>query len=112
MRRVSISRDQIDLVELALHHSDVENALRDYFSANSNSFNVRFVGYSASEVVEELHARLTELDMTSSLTVLSAMEAAFRIDYLLRCYRKKRDSLSRAFRELHKRRASKVDLER
>jgi hypothetical protein len=39
------------------------------------------------------------------------MEAIFRIDYEQRCYLKKKDPLSRAFRDLHKHRRSNVSLE-
>uniref|UniRef100_Q07QK5 RiboL-PSP-HEPN domain-containing protein n=1 Tax=Rhodopseudomonas palustris (strain BisA53) TaxID=316055 RepID=Q07QK5_RHOP5 len=111
MRRVSFSNEGIDIAALALHHSDVENSLRSYFSSTAASYATRFTGYTNSEVELELDERLAELDMTSSLTILSAIEAVFRIDYLQRCYRKEKDPLSRAFRDLNKRRGSKVSLE-
>jgi hypothetical protein len=53
-------------------------------------------------VTDELLARLEEADLTSSLTVLAAVEAAFRIDYLQRCYRRAKDPVSRAFRDIYK----------
>jgi hypothetical protein len=107
MRRVALSGENIDIAELALHHSDVENSLRYYFG-NSSSFPARFPGDTEAEVAEELQTRLAELDMTSSLTILSALEAVFRIDYLQRCYRKEKDPLSRAFRDMHNRKNSRV----
>jgi predicted CopG family antitoxin len=111
MRRVPFSNKNVDIADLALHHYDVENSLRNYFSTNANSFTARFTCCSASELTAELQTRLAELDMTSSLTILSAVEAVFRIDYLQRCYQKEKDSLSRTFRALHKRKTSRVDLE-
>jgi hypothetical protein len=111
MRRVSFSKKNIDIADFALHHSDIEESLRSYFSANSGSYPVRFTGYSASEVSVELQARLAEVDMASCLTILSAMEAVFRIDYLQRCYQREKDPLSRAFRDLHRRKSLKVNLE-
>lgn len=111
MRRVSFSNSNVDVSELAIHHTDVESSLRNYFSTGAPSYTTRFTGYAPSEVVEELETRLSELDMSSSLTVLTAVEAIFRIDYLKRCYQRKKDSLSRAFRELHKRKQTSVNLE-
>jgi len=111
MRRVPFSSENVIIADLALHHTDIENSLRNYFNANASSFPARFAGYSDSELTAELQTRLAEVDMTSSLTILSALEAVFRIDYLQRCYQKEKDSLSRAFRALHRRKASKVDLE-
>jgi hypothetical protein len=49
--------------------------------------------------------------MASALTILSALEAAFRIDYLQRCYLRQKDPLSRAFRDLHRRKQTRVRLE-
>jgi hypothetical protein len=39
------------------------------------------------------------------------VEAAFRIDYLQRCYQREKDGISRAFRSLHKRRRARAHLE-
>jgi hypothetical protein len=101
-RRVSFSREHVGLSEIAEHHLDLESSLRLYFSDLSPKFAVRFLGYAPSEVVEELTDRLNENDLSSSLVTLSSIEAAFRIDYLQRCYRRGKDSLSRRFREIYK----------
>jgi hypothetical protein len=111
MRRVSFSNSNVDVIDLALHHTDVESSLRGYFNANASSYPSRFAGYAPYELIEELQERLTELDMTSSLTILTAVEAIFRIDYLQRCYQRKKDPLSRAFRDLHNRKRMNVRLE-
>jgi hypothetical protein len=51
-----------------------------------------------------LQTRLEELDRSSVFSLLSALEAAFRIDYLQRCQakKKKRENISYAFREIYK----------
>jgi len=100
--RVSFSGNHPVLPEIAIHHQDLESSLTLYFSVGSPSYVIRFVGYSATEVTDELGERLYEADLTSSLTVLSSVEAAFRIDYLQRCYRREKDPVSRAFREIYK----------
>lgn len=111
MRRVPFTKEETDFGGLALYYLDVESSLRSYFNPSISSLRVRFAGYDESDFFRDLDARLTELDMTSSLTVLSALEGAFRVDYLQRCYQKRKDPISRAFRALHKRRETRVNLE-
>ena len=55
--------------------------------------------------------RLDETDLDSSLTALAAVEAAFRIDYLQRCYRREKDPVSRAFRNIYKAKQHNASLE-
>ncbi|MGO4879723.1 MAG: hypothetical protein ACLP59_02740 [Bryobacteraceae bacterium] len=98
--RVSFSGEHLALPEIAAHHRDLESSLTLFFSAGSPSYLVRFDGYKATQVTDELRGRLNEADLTSSLTVLSSVEAAFRIDYLKRCYRRGKDPVSRAFRDI------------
>jgi hypothetical protein len=101
-KRVSLSGEHLGLPEIAAHHLDLESSLGLYFSAGSPSYPVRFAGYAATKVTHELRERLKEVDLTSSLTVLASVEAAFRIDYLQRCYRREKDPISRAFRDIYK----------
>lgn len=72
---------------------------------------IKFIGYSKEELSIEFKQRMEELDKTSSLTVLSALEASFRIDYLKRCYQKEKDALSRIMREIYKKKGHHVSLE-
>jgi len=110
-KRVSFSGGHLGLPEIAAHRQDLESSLTLYFGAGSPSYPVRFVGYAAGEVTGELRERLEEADLTSSLTVLAAVEAVFRIDYLKRCYRKEKDALSRAFRDIYKEKQQYASLE-
>jgi hypothetical protein len=109
--RVAFSGEQPDLPLIESHHRDPESALRLYFSVASPSFSVRFVGYSQVEVAGELSERLKEADLTSSLAVLSALEAAFRIDYLQRCYLRDKSPVSRAFRDIYREKRESASLE-
>jgi hypothetical protein len=101
-KRISFSGEHQELTEIAVHHSDVADALQLYFSPTDGLHHARFTGYSLAELKNELQSRLAEVDRTSTLSVLSALEAAFRIDYLQRCYAKKKDRVSRAFRIVYK----------
>lgn len=110
-KRVPFSGQHLQLPQIALHHSDVDGALRAYFNPASSQYSIRFSGYLPVEVRIELDERLSEGEKSSIMTILSSMEAAFRIDYLQRCYLKKKDRLSRAFRKIHKHYASRANLE-
>jgi hypothetical protein len=110
-KKVSFSGEHLSLADAALHHNDIDGALTLYFSTASPSYQVRFAGYKPDEVREELGGRLAELDRTTTMTLLAAVEAAFRIDYLQRCYKKKRDSVSRQFWEIYKEKKTRASLE-
>ena len=110
-KRVSFPGDHLGLPEIAAHHQDLESSLTLYFSAGSPNYLVRFATYAAGEVTDELRERLKETDLTSSLTVLASVEAAFRIDYLRRCYRRGKDPVSRAFRDIYKEKQRYASLE-
>jgi hypothetical protein len=111
VKRVSFSNEHQELPEIAKHHGDVESSLRLYFSLSS-SFEDRFFGYSPKDVADELGVRVDEVDLSSSLSVLSSLEAAFRIDYLQRCYRRGKDAVSQKFREIHKEKEYNAQLDR
>jgi hypothetical protein len=110
-KRVSFSDERLEPTEIATHQRDVESSLTLYFSAAAPAFASRFDGYAADEVSDELGNRLNESDLISSLTVLAAVEAAFRIDYLQRCYKKKKDRLSRALRTIYQEKRQHASLE-
>lgn len=109
--RVTFSGQQLELPEIATHHHDLSSSLTQYFHLDTASYQVRFAGYTRAEIIDELGQRLDEVDLTSSLAVLATVEAAFRIDYLQRCYRRKKDDVSRAFRALYQAKKQEVSLD-
>lgn len=62
-------------------------------------------------MTDELGERVEEADLTSSLTILASIEATFRIDYLKRCYRRGKDPVSRAFRDIYREKQQYASLE-
>jgi hypothetical protein len=110
-KRVSFSGQHLGLADIDGYHRDSEASLRLYFSSASPTYPVRFFGYSVAEVAEPLYARLAENELRASLTVLSSLEAAFRIDYLQRCYHRDRSDIARSFRDLYKEHAEHVRLD-
>jgi hypothetical protein len=101
-KRVGLHERQLDLIDIDDHHRDLAASLRLYFSANSPSFQTRFAGYKLDEVDAELRERINEIEMTSALIMLTALEATFKIDYLIRVNRKMKDKLSCRFRDIYK----------
>lgn len=108
--RISFSGENLSLSEISLHQIDTDGALSLFFSAASPSYGVRFAGYKPNEVTAELRSRRNELDRNSTMSLLSAVEAAFRIDYLQRCYQKKKDNVSREFWEIYKEKETRASL--
>lgn len=111
VKKVSFSGQHQEISQIEVYYTDMTEATKEYFKPKTEGLSERFLGYTTSELNAERDDRLAELDLTSSLSVLSAIEAAFRIDYLQRCYQKKKDELSRVFREIHKRKGSKASFE-
>jgi hypothetical protein len=109
--RVSFSGKNLTLADIAGYYADVEAAIRGYYADTSATFAVRFAHYTRTEVHAEMDQRLMEHDHASALIALAAVEAAFRIDYLLRVDTKQKDRLSRALRDLHKEKGARVSLE-
>lgn len=109
--RVAFSGQQLDLADIARHHEDITVSLAQYFHLETASHLMRFWGYAPGEIRDELQERLDELDLSSSLAVLAAVEAFFRIDYLQRCYRRRKDPVSRAFRTIYKDKKQEASLD-
>lgn len=110
--RVTPSGQNPDLKEIDDHYRDLEASLRFYFNSAS-LFPNRFLGYSKGDVTNELMQRLEETNLTSSLTVLASIEAAFRIDYRQRGNRKDkvRHPISRDFRDIYKKKGERASLD-
>ncbi len=90
-KRIAFSKQTPTLQNIFDHHADIEAALYLFFSPSSPSYAVRFFSYRPDQIRDELHARLGELELTSILSIHTAVEAAFQIDYLQRCQQKKKD---------------------
>jgi hypothetical protein len=104
------SHQHQDLAEIHDHHTVITEATQAYFKPKSGGYPERFVGYTKKELQAELKERLEELDRASAFNVLVAVEAVFRIDYLRRSYKKKKDGLSRSCREIYKKKGVRVSL--
>ena len=109
--RVVFSREHLDIERIDRRRRDTEAAIEAYFAIDSPSSAQRFLGYAPREVRVEKEAILEESRRSSSMDVFGALEAAFRIDYLQRCYRRDKDEVSDAFRALYRSKRDRVSLE-
>ena len=107
-RRVTFSGEHLPLVEIAQYYSDIEASVRDYFSFDNLQSGGRFAGYTPLEIELEMTPVLAEHARSTSMSILAALEAAFRMDFLQRCYKRQKDSLSRSFRTLYQNKGQHV----
>ena len=109
-RRITFSGEHLQLAQINRYYSDVEASVRNYFSVRNARLTDRFVGYTPQALAREMASVLEEHARSTSMSILAALEAAFRLDFLLRCYKRRRDPLSRAFREVHLEKGQRVSL--
>ena len=109
-RRVTFSGEHLPLVQIAQYYSDIEASVRNYFSFDNLHLDDRFIGYTPLEIELEMYSVLAEHARSTSMSILAALEATFRMDFLQRCYKRRKDTLSRSFRELHRQRGQYVPL--
>jgi hypothetical protein len=116
-RNITFSKQSVTLKDIADHHADLERALYFFFSPTSPAsltspaYISRFFGYTPQQIRGELEGRLAELELSSIFSILSAIEAAIKIDYHLRCRRKMSDPISISFRAINKRRRGRPDFD-
>ena len=102
--RISFSNQELPIKEIENYYNSIEKSLRSFY-VDKNDY---FTGYTLSELQDELENRLKELYNSTALTMLAAIEAHIRVDFLQRCYKRDRDKLSRAFRDLYKKYGSNI----
>jgi hypothetical protein len=109
--RVSLT-DAPRIEEVAMFYSDTANSIRYYYASGSLAqLDPKFARYSPQDVQKERDERIETLDRVSAFDAFAAMEAQFKTDYYVRCQRKQKDPLSRAFRAIHKRKGNKISWE-
>lgn len=109
VRRVSLDNPPT-LRQIAERHVVIEKAIFLYYSPKNPNFPELFALSTAKEIRASHDEGLREARAASALTLLAAIEASFRVDYLLRNYGRKKDDLSRAFRALYKEKQQRVSL--
>jgi hypothetical protein len=71
----------------------------------------RYVGKTREELERDFSFQVEELKSAVGLLMLASAEAAMRVDFIERVGQRKKDAVSRRFREIQKRRKEKIRLE-
>ncbi len=100
-KRVSFSEQNLVLDEIDQYYRNIEASTRFYFSLSNPNADELFAGRAKTEIEYELEIISKENEHLVALNLLASVEAAFRVDYLQRCYKRKKDSLSLALRAIH-----------
>ena len=108
VRRITFSGQHLPLAQIAQYYSDIEASVRNYFSSINPRFDERFTGYTQQEIEREMYSVLEEHARSTSMSILASLEAIFSMDFLHRCYKRQKDPLSRAFREVHQNKGQRV----
>ncbi|MCP4697588.1 MAG: hypothetical protein GY862_12170 [Gammaproteobacteria bacterium] len=109
--KVSFSGSEQKIDDIDQHYRDTASSIHLYFSSANPQVEILFAGKSESELAEQLNSVSGENEKLIAMSILSALEAAFRVDYLQRCYKRKKDPLSLAFRQIHQRKGNRALLE-
>ena len=110
-KRISFSKQNLSLDEIDQYFKKIEASAQLYFSLSNPRATELFAGKSFAELESELKAVRVENEHLVSLNLLAALEAAFRVDYLHRCYKRKKDALSIALRSIHETKGTHASLE-
>ncbi len=113
MSRVSVSGDYKTIEEVwkwyecvrELSNEKKAQLLSDIESGNVSS-DPDFLGMT----IDEIEEFFKELDYATMLNLLAAAEATIRIDYLDRVSRRKKDAVSRRFRDIHRQKGQRAAL--
>lgn len=110
-KRVSFSKQNLILDEIDQYYQNVNASIRLYFSLSNPLASEVFADRNETQIKYDLEIISEENEHLVALNLLASVEAAFRVDYLQRCYKRKRDSLSLALRAIHETKGSHASLE-
>jgi hypothetical protein len=117
MTRVSFSHQELTLSEVWQWYQNLDSAIDCYQTEVINALLSGkkvadiFLGMTKEEIIEDFVWQTEELDRLVCLNLIASAEATIRIDYLTRVYEKKKDTISRACRDLYKDKGTRVSLE-
>jgi hypothetical protein len=107
LSKSSLSKEELSIRAIEAFYLSTEKALRSFYH-ETNTF---FTGLSIDELQTELDKRMDELDKSVAMTILAAIEAHLKVNYILRSQNKYKDELSKKFRKLYIRKGFKASLD-
>lgn len=107
--RVSISSNRIGVDDVWEYYETMRAAIVQSAEATKQSLldgtdlrNPRLFGMDLTELDAYFEILLDEADKQTCLFLIASAEAAIRVDFLGRVYEKRKDRVSRAFRDIYK----------
>jgi hypothetical protein len=110
-RRFTPSNENQEIKEIAELKITSLFATSLYFSSKNPNYKTDFISLTVDEVQEKKRVVENELEIDFCLNLLSSFEAVLRIDYAFRCQNRKRDEVSRYFRNYYRNDGLKVNFE-
>ncbi len=105
---IPISSEQISVEDVWAHYENIrDTVVRDFAAAKEELIgkrglkDERLFGMSRKELDSYFEDILQEIDVQASLFILAATEATIRVDFLSRVYERKKDAVSRGFRQIY-----------
>jgi len=106
---ISINRDQVTLEDAWGHYQTIRDSIvrtagdtKRSISRDGGVSDPRFRGMTADEVEAVFYQTLEETDRQASLFLVASAEAVLSVDFLRRVKTRKKDPVSREFREIYK----------
>lgn len=93
-----LSSNPITLDGVADYYDSTRKAIEVFY--NQEGMNPELVGKSPKEVRQKRESLLRELSIECGMMLISAVEAAFRSDFVLRCRRSKKEQIDRDFKQI------------
>ena len=93
-----LSENVVTLSDVASYYDKSKEAIEQYY--DPSVVNPSFVGLSPREVRARRDKLLRELSIECGMMLMSAVEAAFRSDFVLRCRKSKKEQIDRDFKQV------------
>ena len=113
-RKLSISNQNKSIEDILEWYRVTRNSLDEnekLIVSNQNSTIQQFIGLTQQEVEEYFEYAKDELEKLVCLDLLSAIEAALKVDYTIRVEKKKKEEISKFFRNDYKKTKGKISLD-
>jgi hypothetical protein len=102
VKRLPRSNEERKASEINYTRRLLLNSLRDSFNNKKFLEENGIIARTQEEIATIKEIQITEIDRYTSLDLMSAIEARFKIDFFYRCENKLKDDLSRDFRNKYK----------
>lgn len=97
-----IFEGRADIDEIKTYYDHAKSAIKYKYDPRNPLYEIEFFGLSKNEVAKMQNEDLKELSIEGGMALLSAAEAAFRVDFITRCRSRKKDKINIDFKAILK----------